>query len=99
MMPARVNGSEGSSRPTPRVTTEDGMLIRVRAFAVHIFAASNIARRLAYTIHKGRHTPGISAPDPDRVLRTRRIRRARCHISAPPSRRAEPSRHRALPVL
>src|SRR5262249_24223811 len=47
MMPARVNGSEGSLRPTPRVMTEDGMLIRVRAFAVHIFTAAGAALALA----------------------------------------------------
>src|SRR4029077_17021268 len=54
MMPARVNGSEGSLRPTPRVMTEDGMLIRVRAFAVHIFTAAGTALALAALLYAAR---------------------------------------------
>ena len=54
MMPARVNGPEGSLRPTPRVMTEDGMLIRVRAFAVHIFTAAGAALALAALLYAAR---------------------------------------------
>src|SRR6478736_4713029 len=54
MMPARVNGPEGSLRPTPRVMTEDGMLIRVRAFAVHIFTAAGTALALAALLYAAR---------------------------------------------
>jgi phosphatidylcholine synthase len=53
-MPARVNGPEGSLRPTPRVMTEDGMLIRVRAFAVHIFTAAGAALALAALLYAAR---------------------------------------------
>jgi phosphatidylcholine synthase len=54
MMPARVNGPEGSLRPTPRIMTEDGMLIRVRAFAVHIFTAAGAALALAALLYAAR---------------------------------------------
>ena len=54
MMPARVNGSQGTLRPIPRVTTEEGMLIRARAFAVHIFTAAGAALALAALLYAAR---------------------------------------------
>ena len=50
-MPAPVNGSQGSLRPIPRVTTEEGMLIRARTFAVHVFTAAGAALALAALIY------------------------------------------------
>ena len=54
MMPAPVNGSQGTLRPIPRVTTEEGMLIRARAFAVHIFTAAGAALALAALLYAAR---------------------------------------------
>src|SRR6266446_5666226 len=50
MMPARVNGSL-SGALLPRMRTEDGMLIRARTFAVHVFTAAGAALALAALIY------------------------------------------------
>src|SRR5919198_1407924 len=44
----------GTLRPIPRVTNEGGMLIRVRAFAVHIFTAAGAALALAALLYAAR---------------------------------------------
>src|SRR5215467_6567871 len=44
----------GTLRPIPRVTSEDGMLIRARAFAVHIFTAAGAALALAALLYAAR---------------------------------------------
>jgi phosphatidylcholine synthase len=44
----------GILRPIPRVTSEDGMLIRARAFAVHIFTAAGAALALAALLYAAR---------------------------------------------
>src|SRR5919204_31824 len=51
MMPASVNGHLAAH---PRVTSEDGMLIRARAFAVHIFTAAGAALALAALLYAAR---------------------------------------------
>src|SRR5436189_1987403 len=44
----------GILRPIPRVTSEDGMLIHARAFAVHIFTAAGAALALAALLYAAR---------------------------------------------
>src|ERR687887_230155 len=44
----------GTLRPIPRVTNEGGMLIRVRAFAVHIFTAAGAALALGALFYAAR---------------------------------------------
>src|SRR5262249_54644178 len=44
----------GTLRPIPRVTSEDGMLIRARAFAVHIFTAAGAALAVAALLYAAR---------------------------------------------
>src|SRR5258707_3353374 len=50
MMPAGVNGSLWGAL-LPRMRTEDGMLIRARTFAVHVFTAAGAALALAALIY------------------------------------------------
>jgi phosphatidylcholine synthase len=58
MMPAPVNGV--TLRSIPRVTSEDSMLIRTRAFAVHIFTAAGAALALVALLYAARgQWPGM----------------------------------------